>query len=123
MLDAREHELLQQWPKPEDIPEDIAMGMVFQTSISLLEQPEQLNSFLVLLTAIVSLEPEQMFWPEALCDIFYNKWEVDDGLALLKHWGGIHQGPQPVRNEPKIGRNAPCPCGSGKKYKRCCIDS
>lgn len=22
----------------------------------------------------------------------------------------------------KIGRNAPCPCGSGKKYKRCCLD-
>ena len=29
--------------------------------------------------------------------------------------------PVTVRNEtPKIGRNAPCPCGSGKKYKRCC---
>ena len=26
-----------------------------------------------------------------------------------------------VRNDsPKIGRNSPCPCGSGKKYKRCC---
>ncbi len=25
-----------------------------------------------------------------------------------------------VRSEPKIGRNEPCPCGSGKKYKRCC---
>jgi hypothetical protein len=24
-----------------------------------------------------------------------------------------------VREEPKIGRNDPCPCGSGKKYKRC----
>ncbi|MGW8248456.1 MAG: preprotein translocase subunit SecA [Acidiferrobacterales bacterium] len=24
-----------------------------------------------------------------------------------------------VRNQPKIGRNAPCPCGSGKKYKHC----
>jgi len=24
------------------------------------------------------------------------------------------------RAEPKIGRNAPCPCGSGKKYKKCC---
>ena len=22
----------------------------------------------------------------------------------------------------KIGRNDPCPCGSGKKYKKCCID-
>lgn len=26
----------------------------------------------------------------------------------------------PVRNTPKIGRNDPCPCGSGKKYKKCC---
>ncbi|MBI5612819.1 MAG: preprotein translocase subunit SecA [Gammaproteobacteria bacterium] len=26
---------------------------------------------------------------------------------------------QPVRADPKIGRNAPCPCGSGKKYKQC----
>ena len=23
---------------------------------------------------------------------------------------------------PKIGRNEPCPCGSGLKYKKCCID-
>ncbi len=27
--------------------------------------------------------------------------------------------PTPVRSEPKIGRNEPCPCGSGKKYKHC----
>ena len=26
---------------------------------------------------------------------------------------------EPVRVEPKIGRNDPCPCGSGKKYKQC----
>ena len=25
-----------------------------------------------------------------------------------------------VRNEQKVGRNDPCPCGSGKKYKKCC---
>lgn len=25
-----------------------------------------------------------------------------------------------VRESPKIGRNEPCPCGSGKKYKKCC---
>jgi hypothetical protein len=29
--------------------------------------------------------------------------------------------PQTVRRtEPKVGRNDPCPCGSGKKYKKCC---
>ncbi|ASS41633.1 preprotein translocase subunit SecA [Eubacterium minutum ATCC 700079] len=26
------------------------------------------------------------------------------------------------RNHPKIGRNDPCPCGSGKKYKNCCMN-
>ena len=26
----------------------------------------------------------------------------------------------PVRTGPKVGRNDPCPCGSGKKYKQCC---
>ena len=31
------------------------------------------------------------------------------------------QGPTPIRrDQPKIGRNDPCPCGSGKKYKNCC---
>lgn len=28
--------------------------------------------------------------------------------------------PEPVKIAPKIGRNDPCPCGSGKKYKKCC---
>ena len=28
----------------------------------------------------------------------------------------------PVRTPPRISRNAPCPCGSGKKYKYCCLN-
>jgi len=29
---------------------------------------------------------------------------------------------QPVRNkDKKVGPNDPCPCGSGKKYKKCCL--
>ncbi|MDO8784707.1 MAG: SEC-C metal-binding domain-containing protein, partial [Syntrophales bacterium] len=28
--------------------------------------------------------------------------------------------PSTVRKEDKVGRNSPCPCGSGKKYKKCC---
>ena len=29
---------------------------------------------------------------------------------------------RPVDANPKIGRNQPCPCGSGKKYKKCCLN-
>jgi SEC-C motif-containing protein len=39
------------------------------------------------------------------------RWVFVDGIEI--------KGP-PVRNEgPKAGRNDPCPCGSGKKYKKC----
>jgi len=29
---------------------------------------------------------------------------------------------EPARPQPKVGRNDPCPCGSGKKFKKCCVD-
>ena len=35
--------------------------------------------------------------------------------------GSNQEAPQPIKREaPKVGRNDPCPCGSGKKYKKCC---
>ncbi|MDJ0877838.1 MAG: preprotein translocase subunit SecA [Halieaceae bacterium] len=35
--------------------------------------------------------------------------------------GAMPASEQPfVREQPKVGRNEPCPCGSGKKYKQCC---
>ncbi len=38
------------------------------------------------------------------------------------HHHHIHRPIAPfVRSSPKIGRNDPCPCGSGKKYKKCCM--
>ena len=42
---------------------------------------------------------------------------------MLSQSNSNTQGPQkqqPIRVEKKIGRNDPCPCGSGKKYKNCC---
>jgi len=31
-------------------------------------------------------------------------------------------GPPPIKVEPKTGRNESCPCKSGKKYKKCCLN-
>ncbi|MBQ3223386.1 MAG: SEC-C domain-containing protein [Clostridia bacterium] len=33
---------------------------------------------------------------------------------------GEPEAKRPVRAGEKVGRNDPCPCGSGKKYKECC---
>jgi SEC-C motif-containing protein len=40
-----------------------------------------------------------------------DRWVFVDGIEI--------KGPPVVRNEPRVGRNDPCPCGSGKKYKKC----
>ena len=48
----------------------------------------------------------------------YSKYETsrrNDLVANTKE----KQKPQPVKVEKKVGRNEPCPCGSGKKYKHC----
>jgi uncharacterized protein len=42
---------------------------------------------------------------------------------LESEWLAQLETPMPFRRAtPKIGRNDPCPCGSGKKYKTCCAD-
>jgi len=41
------------------------------------------------------------------------------GLVAAGTEGADSAKREPIRNEPKVGRNQPCPCGSGKKYKQC----
>jgi uncharacterized protein len=45
--------------------------------------------------------------PQAVADI-YRFWAAKRGTPTIR------------RDEPKVGRNDPCPCGSGKKFKQCC---
>jgi uncharacterized protein len=46
--------------------------------------------------------------------------------AIHAYWLARRAEHEPVarpmrRSEPRVGRNDPCPCGSGKKYKKCCL--
>ena len=54
----------------------------------------------------------------------YKKYikETDQGLFFKKmKLQPTEQ--QLTRRPPKVGRNDPCPCGSGKKFKKCCLGS
>ena len=65
--------------------------------------------------------------------LYYNMINVEaHWLYGLKGWNDIldektrkqirkdHNRSKMVINDDKVGRNDPCPCGSGKKYKKCC---
>ncbi len=41
-------------------------------------------------------------------------------LEMLQAFGGDEQAASEQSESEKVSRNAPCPCGSGKKYKKCC---
>jgi hypothetical protein len=62
---------------------------------------------------------------DADLDDDFEDWEDDEpGYAALPENLDDRQ-PLPtlpiVNEQPKVGRNDPCPCGSGKKYKKCCL--
>ncbi len=42
--------------------------------------------------------------------------ELDAEEQLLKNTEKV----KPIKADKAVGRNDPCPCGSGKKYKKCC---
>jgi hypothetical protein len=55
---------------------------------------------------------------------------IDDTINEMQDWFCFQQPKKQKkakprysepRIEPKVGRNKPCPCGSGKKYKKCCL--
>ncbi len=73
----------------------------------------------------VEIEPETLFYNmiKAEADYLYGlpQWETILGEEKMKEIAKKYKQSRTVRREqPKIGRNDPCPCGSGKKYKHCC---
>ena len=57
---------------------------------------------------------------------FLLKAEIEQNLERKQViQGNANDGKQKVghtvKNDKKVGRNNPCPCGSGKKYKNCCL--
>jgi tetratricopeptide (TPR) repeat protein len=67
--------------------------------------------------------PPQPPPPEVEEDSDDGRVEDDQGLAplapILPDWQTTRI--EPLKAPPKVGRNDPCPCGSGKKYKKCCM--
>ena len=69
-------------------------------------------------------EDEEDDWEEQADDDQEEEAE-DDEVRERKGPGSVRLPelpPEPLRlAKPKVGRNDPCPCGSGKKYKKCCL--
>ena len=74
------------------------------------------------ITLDVDLEKLYFNMLDAKAEYLYNlpQWEGIFSSEKRKEIQKQYRESVMVRNENKIGRNDPCPCGSGKKYKKCC---
>lgn len=61
---------------------------------------------------------------DAKADWLYELPQWDDLLTVekRKEIKKAYNATKTVVNEKKVGRNDPCPCGSGRKYKQCCLN-
>jgi preprotein translocase subunit SecA len=75
----------------------------------------------VLMTVrIQPAEPIQELEQPALENVQYQHAEFDEATGEAAEVAAAPATPQPVQHHlPKVGRNDPCPCGSGKKFKHC----
>ncbi len=72
------------------------------------------------MTSTLERTPQQFVHPEAERIPAVQSTSVEDPVLPVAAARAPREQPQPVRrDQPKVGRNDPCPCGSGKKYKKC----
>ena len=74
---------------------------------------------------VLDIDFEKLYFNmhEAKADWLYNLKEWDSVLSEEKRKAIVKEfrlSKQFINNSPKVGPNDPCPCGSGKKYKKCC---
>ena len=79
------------------------------------------NTCKVLLNAQIRERPSEPA-PQPVKIVFTGKELTPEEKAEAEKKKKLHVQKTIYNNKPKAGRNDPCPCGSGKKYKNCCWD-
>ncbi|MCA9560983.1 MAG: SEC-C domain-containing protein, partial [Myxococcales bacterium] len=108
---------------PEDDPlaRDLARTLPLMARTDGLSDGRKLVSTLHLVAATAAGPPEQFYLPRALLTKLRDPWRPAHTLQILEPRAAVerHQR-RPVVRAQSVGRNDPCPCGSGEKWKRCC---
>lgn len=81
---------------------------------------QALPLLLALTTVISRLDAEALYFPRSFLQEFNFPFRPKFVTELLEKEEALYGPHKPVTAEPRPGRNDPCHCGTGKKYKKCC---
>ncbi|MDT8718683.1 SEC-C domain-containing protein [Clostridium sp. 19966] len=114
---------IQDLAKKYDATPEFFMGFIDGINDSLVESYD-IESLEVTTELALNVDFEKLYFNmlDAKADYLYTlpQWEAifskEKRDEILRSW----KDSKTIVKEKKIGRNDPCPCGSGKKYKKCC---
>lgn len=107
---------------PEEVPADLAETAFFNMRGSIEADPLGALAHLFAAAGLLSrCTVEAFHFPDALARTLVPAWTVEDVQFHFAQMRQATRGTPRVEYDSKISRNDPCPCGSGKKFKKCCL--
>jgi hypothetical protein len=107
--------------RPEDVPDALAMTYAANHTDNFLKSLKLVAGLFILLPWAARSAPEDFYMPADFIKATRIPWRPQDTLDLISR--DVELSKQPIPRPEGPTRSGPCPCGSGKKYKRCCGDS
>jgi len=111
------------YPTPDTVPEALAVAGGVSVPGCYLLQKGALQHALKMLPLLTRAELEDLYLPGAIVQKVLTPWDVGFTRLLLQVYDvhtAARAAKEPVHAPAQPGRNDPCPCGSGKKHKKCC---
>ncbi len=104
-----------------NLPEQLVLSKLVQNQTLLIEE-KKISTFYRMMPLLAAMRPEDLFPPHEVVERWH--WSQQE-LQTLAEWHiatmrKLAPEQVPVVAEKRPGRNDPCPCGSGKKFKKCC---
>lgn len=104
--------------RPEDVPRDLAFTLPASLPSSLLGQHVHFQPLIWMLPWVARASAEDLYLPRDYIQAMRAPWVPEHTYQLLRPLAEMYRPRAPQAEGP--ARKGPCPCGSGKKYKRCC---
>jgi hypothetical protein len=113
--------------RAEDVPADLAMTLAANLPVPFIGHDKRSTALVQLFATlpwVARAAPEDLYLPRDFIKATHTPWRPELTFSLLRHHRDHYKAPPALpRSQRAPTRNGACPCGSGKKYKRCCGDA
>lgn len=105
---------------PEQVPAELAFPIMLCKGGSLFHDATHLTDAAIIMPWLARAELADLYLPASFWADCKLRWQPSESLELLNGYHSYYGRRQPARSAKSVGRNQRCPCGSARKFKRCC---